>query len=324
MENTTVKPGTPVYDNHYSKTGYIISEEKTSGMQLIGASGLKPITKKFQVVWLDQNEKPHHVDELFEGTIERYLELAQQHQIPPIDNVEEVAAQARAAQEKGRQEVQAAQDKAKNLSQEFEAKYLPMVPKWAKAVIVADLIEDQSDGMSDYYGSTSRETIILAFSKHTRDLFPEMRKAALNHEETKFLATVPADAENREKYSMGGGYFLKEGGRHANGWKVSKTTFYSDIIRLPFGQWAVPENSAPATPTENLTAGIEEHTHTKKNIQMFIVILSDRVEKDEFNSLRDSCKYRGGWYSRPWSTTPGGFAFVDMESAERFKKEHNL
>lgn len=324
MENTTVKPGTPVYDNHYSKTGYVISEEKSSGMQLIGASGLKPITKKYLVVWLGNSERPAYTSELFEGTIERYLELAQQMDIPSIDNVEDLAAQAREAQEKGRQEVQAAQEEAKTLSQAFEAKYLPMVPKWAKAVIVADLIEDQSHGMSDYYGSTSRESIILAFSRHTRDLFPEMRKAALNHEETKFLATVPADAENREKYSMGGGYFLKEGGRHANGWKVSKTTFYSDIIRLPFGQWAVPENSPPASSPENLTAGIEEHTHTKKNIQMFIVILSERIDITTFNSLRDDCKANGGWYSRPWSTTPGGFAFVDMESAEKFKTDHNL
>ena len=28
--------------------------------------------------------------------------------------------------------------------------------------------------------------------------------------------------EHREKYSMGGGYYLKDGGRHCTGWKIYK------------------------------------------------------------------------------------------------------
>ena len=77
-------------------------------------------------------------------------------------------------------------------------------------------------------------------------------------------------------------------------------------------------------PGRAVTAGIEKHTHPKQNIQIFIVILSEKFEKDIFNSLRDNCKARGGWYSRAWSQTPGGFAFLDLETAETFKKDFKL
>lgn len=51
---------------------------------------------------------------------------------------------------------------------------------------------------------------------------------------------------------------------------------------------------------------------------MFIAILSDRVERGEFDRLRDAAKALGGWYSRPWGKTPGGFAFKDEAAAREF------
>jgi hypothetical protein len=45
--------------------------------------------------------------------------------------------------------------------------------------------EDESDLMSDYHGSQTVKTVYLAFSSHLRDLFPELRKASANFEETK-------------------------------------------------------------------------------------------------------------------------------------------
>lgn len=115
------------------------------------------------------------------------------------------------------------------------------MPKWAKAVIVACYEVDKSDSYSDYHGVDSGPEYILAWSKHTRDLFSEMRKAAANFEETKHLSIAPdtnangekktednksywhpAD-EHREKYSMGGGYYLKAARRYSSGWRVYKT-----------------------------------------------------------------------------------------------------
>lgn len=74
----------------------------------------------------------------------------------------------------------------------------------------------------------------------------------------------------------------------------------------------------PEKLASNATAHIEEHEHTKKGFTMYIVILDSRVDRDEFNALRDACKDAGGWYSRQWGSTPGGFAFESKEMAESF------
>lgn len=63
---------------------------------------------------------------------------------------------------------------------------------------------------------------------------------------------------------------------------------------------------------------ITEHTHTKRGFQMFIVQLSERLSKDDFKSILDDVKAAGGWYTRQWGDTPGGFAFKEMETAQQF------
>ncbi|RVC22820.1 hypothetical protein EN879_16885, partial [Mesorhizobium sp. M7A.F.Ca.AU.002.02.1.1] len=184
------------------------------------------------------------------------------------------------------------------------------------------------DSMTDYYGGKTIKTVILGFSKHTRDLFPELRQAARNFADTAGLADAPETAEHRQKYSMGGGYFLKTGGRYSSGWKVSKQSFYGNrepVKSLPFpADWHLsaptPASAPAAAPGVVTPAGIriEEHTHTKKGFQMFICIMPERVERDEFNRLRDLAETLGGWYTKPWGKTPGGFAFKKQEAADTF------
>ena len=113
-------------------------------------------------------------------------------------------------------------------------------PDWAKAVIVAEYEVDESDIMTDYFSTRTKKTLILAWSKQTRDLFSEMRKATKNVPETEHLVVSPdvdrngekrteenkewwhpAD-EHREKYSMGAGFYLKAGSRYSTSWKVEK------------------------------------------------------------------------------------------------------
>lgn len=65
-------------------------------------------------------------------------------------------------------------------------------------------------------------------------------------------------------------------------------------------------------------AEIQEHTHTKHGFLMFLVVLSDRVSPDTFAQLRTTAAAAGGWYSRQWGSTPGGFAFKDKEAAQAF------
>jgi hypothetical protein len=95
-----------------------------------------------------------------------------------------------------------------------------LVPADAQAVIIAEEREDDSDPYTDYFSAHTTRTVILGFSRHTRDLFAEMRKHAPNFEETAHLAEENEDYEQREKYSGGAGYYL--GASRYSGWNVRK------------------------------------------------------------------------------------------------------
>ncbi|WP_420408676.1 methyltransferase [Hoeflea sp.] len=333
MQNTLDKPeaatvGTPVYWSPQGQRGHIVKLEAPNvPSYVIGGGGMTPTRSRMTIVWEDLT-----MTEIPDGIAESWIADAARYGFPPIgDNMAaELLAKATAKSEADRAERARAQADLNAATKAFRDEHRDKIPSWAKAVIVADLIEDKSDYMSDYHGSTRTRSIILAFSKHTRDLFPEMRKAALNHPETAFLADAPEKAEHRQKYSMGGGYFLKDGYRHSNGWKISKQQFYNadPVQSLPFpAVWAIPEPEAkpqqPGMIGHNRGPAlegvrIEEHTHTKKGFQMFICILPDRVDRDEFDRLRDAARDLGGWYSRPWGKTPGGFAFKSRDNAEAF------
>lgn len=60
-------------------------------------------------------------------------------------------------------------------------------PAWATHVIVAQLEASECDLQTDYFGSRTTRTRLLAWSKHGRDLFAEMRKAAALFPETAHL-----------------------------------------------------------------------------------------------------------------------------------------
>jgi hypothetical protein len=60
-------------------------------------------------------------------------------------------------------------------------------PPWAQALIVAELEHDASDSMTDYFNTTTSRIVALAWSRHTRDRFDEMRNAAAMFEETAHL-----------------------------------------------------------------------------------------------------------------------------------------
>ena len=101
-----------------------------------------------------------------------------------------------------------------------------LIPADTKAVIIAELHEDDSDPMTDYFGYNTKRVVILGFSNHTRDLFPELCKYAVNFEETAHLAVASEKYEHREKYTGGSGYYLGE--NKYDGWIVKKEKYYRD------------------------------------------------------------------------------------------------
>jgi len=100
-----------------------------------------------------------------------------------------------------------------------------ILPDNAVAMIVGRLKQNDSDSQTDYYASSVQRTVILGFSKHTRDLFSEMRKYADNFEGTAYLSEYNEDYEHREKYSMGDGYYLGES--KYSGWIIEKVRLYN-------------------------------------------------------------------------------------------------
>jgi hypothetical protein len=93
-------------------------------------------------------------------------------------------------------------------------------PADAKALIIAELHEDTSEPVSDYYGSRTVRIVALGWSKTTRNSFPELRKWAATFDETEDLAKAPASVEHREMWSMGKGFYLAFDGY--SGWKLNK------------------------------------------------------------------------------------------------------
>lgn len=105
------------------------------------------------------------------------------------------------------------------------------IPDWAQGAIVATYTvfdEDNRDPYGDYNQFKTEKTIVLAWSKHTRRLFPELRKACLNHEETAFLADKSQSSEHRENYSMGAGTYLTDKDFIRCGWSVRKIQFWGE------------------------------------------------------------------------------------------------
>jgi len=113
-------------------------------------------------------------------------------------------------------------------------------PKWAKAVIIAYFESNVSDSMTDYFALTKGKIYILAWSKHKRNLFSEMRKAAAKMDETKHLSMQPKYDVNGDVLTEGNKRWwkprdqdhdrmvLKNNLKYSSDWVVCKMAINSD------------------------------------------------------------------------------------------------
>jgi len=164
---------------------------------------IRPLSEKFGIGYYYDDENPQFMD-AFEVNILR-------------GKAEKIA-------DEKRKEKQEQQEHDKQLQSVGLKRLETIVPDDVKAVIIAELHENDSDSMTDYYGYSVKRTVILGFSNHTKDLFTELRKYAANFEETIHLSEVNEKYEHREKYTGGDGYYLGESKYH--GWIVKKEKYY--------------------------------------------------------------------------------------------------
>lgn len=292
----------------------------------------------------------------------------------PLEKVNDLVNQARqATEERNQKEAEARTAAAQEKARKIEAgrAIVPAIPEGVKAVIVAELHKNESDPMTDYYSHTTEQVVYLAWSTHTRDLFPEMRKAAEKFEGTKHLGTgkgvftpwvkntgpdvcgsnnrmiyrdcgveykderpsfqtiVEAEAytqatelpkikdangnlipvvweieskeiEHREKYSMGSGYYLKDGHSNSTGWAVSKSNLGGYGATLEALQIAAAEGRFFCNTQSN--AATEATNFEKVEVKPGTVQIIDYSEKaiaviGDTRPIKDKLKDLGGKFN---------------------------
>lgn len=318
MTTTTTPPyaiGTAL-DLPSGGLGYIVAAAPSTARTFTIGAGMAPDR------WALTYATESHVGEVSENIAAPMV--ARARHVPPISETEAAALLARATQ--ARDSIRADRMRAAEETEQRRAAMALEIdqrrPAWASSAIIAELVQDDSDSMTDYFNSVTRRTVILAWSLHDRDLFPEMRKAAATFAETAELASAPANAEHREKYSMGGGYYLKAGSRHSSGWRVSKTRvdWLKGRCDVEFPQHVTAEEVA-AEQASAVQAGrftIEAHHNDRRGFDYWLCVMGERVERAEYDALLAQAKALGGWYSRAWQGIPGGFAFKSEEKARQF------
>ena len=70
--------------------------------------------------------------------------------------------------------------------------------------------------------------------------------------------------------------------------------------------------------TSGETYNIVKQHHTKKQIDFFIAVPVNRMERELYLSELDRAKTFGGWKSRKWGKSPSGYGFETRKAAERF------
>ena len=331
LENE-LAPGTPVMNSAGNKCGYVYEKRASTGnIYCLSGGGMVPEQFHVDIVWTDQTLS----SDVGNSTAAAWAKAAEYIVPANLEDLSEMVEKAKERENQERAARLAEKDRAKTEHAAFCDNLKSIVPGGTKAILLAVHVEDKCDYMSDYHGSSRTRSVVVGFSKHARDLFPEMRKAARNFSETVSLADAPKEAEHREKYSMGGGYYLKNGYRHSTGWKIEKVRIDPENpgAALPWGTeisetlTAQPKPKSPPRSTRlpgDLQAPgavfgeIVPTVHTKKKFKMWIVTLSARVDRDTFQRLLDAARGAGGWYSRAWGNSPAGFAFKSEQQAKDF------
>ncbi len=140
------------------------------------------------------------------------------------------------------------------------------------------------------------------------------RKAAAAAERRRIIET-PSTLEDFELH-------LRAGNRYESWpaeWRTSYDALKAAKIRQEEEKEAAKRATVTAAKVEGLSGEIIETKHTKKGHNLFVVQMSKRVERDEYNSINVAAKRLGGYYS---SFTGGGavpgFQFTERADAEQF------
>lgn len=184
-----------------------------------------------------------------------------------IADEDEIKALISAADRKRQAQADEQTLQRKKVEEKIErGRQLVTVPPDAVSYLVAIHEKNDCDYSTDYFNTIDGRTVFLAWSTHNRDLFPEMRKTAKLLPETEHLATADKDAEHREKWSMGSGYYLKAGNSYDTAWKVEKCKIYNgnldEVYKMAADGDYIPlrKQEDPTEPPQTIKPTIKTNT----------------------------------------------------------------
>ncbi len=200
------------------REGVVVDIKENSNSYVLGSNGIESSTKQITVIYEDLHRSTFPASFLTSPGGHRIVDKPK----ATLQEVEELKAKFMAKRKEDLERHQCERNEKEQKIEEGRKFIESKRPSWAKAVIVGVEEIDNSDLTTDYFSTKQGQVILLAWSKHTKDLFPEMRKAAKNAPQTEHLVAEDRKLEHREKWSMGAGYYLKKGNRYSTGWKVEK------------------------------------------------------------------------------------------------------
>ena len=201
----------------------------------------------------------------------------------------------------------------------------------ARAAVAEAIAEDEREAAAMVPGGPGR---LVEFGYYARTFGYDLHRESVEH---------------RDNYSMGSGNYLKAGGTHSSGWRVRSIPLKDDGTLPDWSRWsfdnaedAIPGPDVPApssaisrafgplvggsnagsnggsNETASEAAGSWTVSESRNKRGPFFLVTGPRVERVVFETYRDLAEDLGGWYSRAWAGTPGGYGFPTREKAEAF------
>lgn len=256
--------GQRVFISFMDTQGFILADECDLGYRL---AWFDDINIKWCDGYLPVNEFSPVLGEenLFNLSIEQAQGLAKS-----IDQCKRDAEQVRLA----------AEHKEASAQAHFEEQFSARKPENAKAVIVAELIEEVYDESSMTSDFETTKRVFLAWSSFTRRTFKEMRKAAVNHPDTYHLSSVDEGRECREHYSIGRGTCLSS---VSTRWFIKKEVIGDRPIKL--FDWSV--SNEVSTPAQDHVIEGSKPSHSRPSIILdtdeYQLVLNDAYSQYEIH-----------------------------------------
>jgi phospholipid N-methyltransferase len=173
---------------------------------------------------------------------------------------------------------------------------------------------------SPFEGQTYKGELLKKYALHT----PEMLEAYREDKKAKKAAFLKAmnNPENSEEFRL----FISRKGESAltQEQRAAHDNLTADGRKERKEREEASKSKITAVEVGDVEMTLHETIHTKKNIHLWVVKLSDRVDRDKYTELNNKCKKIGGYYSSyRGNGAIAGFTFESKEEADLFMELKN-